>query len=167
MSFCPTRLPKRDLALRGNFKTSQLVFFMDDPQKLSGRPPKAEGKRIRKIDVRFTDQEYRQIEAMEKEFGMSKTDLVRLRLLSRGTAVVVNARLLLSEVDTIGTELGRAGNNINQLAHHANTLRLQGALNSMVVDHFNELMEDYLRIQTNLEICLRKVIREMSRQPDI
>jgi len=136
---------------------------MDRSNHLQGRPPLAEGKRTRKIDVRFSEEEYRKIEALEKELGMKKADLVRMRLLDNAAAVVVNAGALMAGIDNIGAELGRAGNNINQLAHHANILRLQDRLDPLLIDRFNGLMEDYLSLQQKLEVSLRKVLKEMSR----
>src|ERR1700761_2133766 len=104
-------------------------------KKLSGRPPLTEGKRIKKIDARFTEEEYRQIEKLEVAFGLKKSDLVRLRLLENSAAMVVNSKELILSLDEIGTELGRAGNNINQLARYANTLRKKGVLAPAVVHH--------------------------------
>jgi len=137
---------------------------MDGSKNLQGRPPLAEGKRNRKIDVRFSEDEYRKVEDLEKELGLNKTDLIRMRLLNNSAGMVINAKSLLAGIDTIGAELGRAGNNINQLAHHANTMRLQGKLDPLVISRFNELMEDYLQLQMKLEVSFRKILREMSMQ---
>ncbi|WP_107831747.1 plasmid mobilization relaxosome protein MobC [Mucilaginibacter yixingensis] len=134
---------------------------MSESKSQTGRPPMPEGKRTRKIDVRFTEEEYKKVLAMERELGISKTELVRKRLLNEAGMVVVNAQALLGELDRVGTELGRAGNNINQLAHHANTLRIQGSLRPEVVSQFNDLLERYLTLQSKLEVSLRKIILEM------
>lgn len=136
-------------------------FFMAEKQKLLGRPQENETKRTRKIDVRFTESEYATIKAMEKELGLSQTALVRMRILNNSGTIVINAKALLSAIDKIGAEMGRAGNNINQLAHHANTLRLQGALTPQVLTDFNSQMEEYLKLYGDLEITLRKIIRAM------
>jgi hypothetical protein len=160
MSFC---LTKSILPYGVAVKTSQLVFLMADFKKLHGRPKLKEGKRTKKIDTRFTEDEYLKIIALEKEFGISKTELLRMRLLSDADKVIVNAKELISQLDGIGAEMGRSGNNINQLARHANTLKLKGDLPPAVAVHFNSLLEDYIRIQRSLEAALRKIIRLMGK----
>jgi hypothetical protein len=136
---------------------------MGDFKRLAGRPQLEGGKRIKKIDARFTEDEYADIVALEQELGISKTELVRMRVLGNAKKVVVNSRELIRHLDDIGAEMGRIGNNINQLAKHANILRLRGMLNGSVVAHFNELLESYIKCQQGLETALRKIIREMGR----
>lgn len=129
-------------------------------RKLSGRPPLTEGKRIKKIDARFTEAEYLEIEKMELALGLKKTDLVRLRLLGTSAAILVNSKDLIKILDAAGTELGRAGNNINQLARYANILLLKGILDPSVVLQFNFLMEKYNSNQKALETAMRKIMKK-------
>jgi hypothetical protein len=68
---------------------------------------------------------------------------------------------LIKFLDTAGAEMGRIGNNINQLAKHANTLKLKGALHQEIITQFNKLFEDYILVQQNFEAALRKIIRAM------
>lgn len=160
MSFCRT---KSILPSGGFVKTSQLVFLMAEFKKLNGRPKLKDGKRIKKLDARFTEEEYNQILALAKELGISKTELVRMRVLNDAAKTVINARELIKLLDGIGAEMGRSGNNINQLAKHANTLKLLGDVPPSVAAKFNELLEDYIAIQRSLETSLRKVIQLMGR----
>lgn len=134
-------------------------FFMDKPDQSLGHTE----KRTRKIDVRFTETEYQQVLDLEKELGLSKADLVRIRVLDQAGVIVINAQQLLLAIDLIGTELARAGNNINQLAHHANSLRLQGRVDDLLIVKLNTQMDQYLKLQDQLERSLRKIIREMGR----
>ena len=136
---------------------------MTTKRKLSGRPKLAEGKRTKKIDVRFTEDEYKIVEKLEITLGVTKTDLVRMRLLENAPAVIVNAKELITAVDAIGTELGRCGNNINQLAKYANILLKKGRCDSSVIDQLNGLLAGYLERQEQLEITLRHVIRAIGR----
>lgn len=131
--------------------------------KLSGRPPLTEGKRVKKIDARFTEDEYRLIEQMEQTLGLKKTDLVRLRLLDNSAKMLVKAKELIGQLDRVGTELGRTGNNINQLARYAHTLRLKGALSPAVVSHFNDLLASHNRNQQELEVTMRRIIRALGK----
>jgi hypothetical protein len=136
---------------------------MGDFKKLTGRPKLKAEKRSKKIDARFTEEEYNLILSMEKELGISKTELVRMRLLNNAGNIVINSKELLKHLDSIGAEMGRSGNNINQLARHANILKLQGALTSLVAAKFNELLEAYIKIYQALEVSLRKIIRALGR----
>jgi len=146
---------------RGTVKTSQLVFLLMSNRKLNGRPPMPEGKREFRITARFTEDEYKVIEEMEKTLGVNKTEIVRSRLLQNSTAIMVNAKDLIRELELIGTELGRSGNNINQLAHYANILELRGAGSIRLVEQFNLLFERHLEQRRELDTALRKIIRIM------
>ena len=84
-----------------------------------------------------------------------------MRILSDAKRTVINSKELIRNLDAIGAEMGRVGNNINQLAKHANILKLQGALNPLVAEKFNQLFEDYIQVQQMLEAALRKIIRSM------
>jgi hypothetical protein len=132
---------------------------MEGFKKAKGRPLLETGKRTKKIDVRFTEEEYKIITSLEKALGISKTELLRRRVLNNAAATVINAKHLIGDLDAIGAEMNRVGNNINQLAKHANTMRLKGALSPAIAEYFNGLFSDYLKIQHHLEISLRKIIR--------
>ncbi|MBS1529743.1 MAG: plasmid mobilization relaxosome protein MobC [Bacteroidetes bacterium] len=132
-------------------------------RNLTGRPPMTDGKRIKKIDARFTEDEYKIVLDLEKTLGISKTDLVRTKLLENAPQILINAKELITAIDAIGSELGRAGNNINQLARHANTLQKRGLLPPEIVDRFNALLSAYIQNQEQLEVSLRKIIRLIAR----
>jgi hypothetical protein len=134
---------------------------MEDFKKLNGRPQLKEGRRTKFINVRFTEDEYKEIAELEKQLGITKTDLIRMRVLSDVKKIIINSKELIQHLDRVGAELGRIGNNINQLAKHANTLKLQGPLNPKIISTFNELFEDYLKVQQLLEVSLRRIIRGM------
>ncbi|HEY4197295.1 MAG TPA: plasmid mobilization relaxosome protein MobC [Mucilaginibacter sp.] len=135
---------------------------MADLKKLNGRPKLKDGKRTKFINVRFTEEEYKEITELEKELAVSKTDLIRMRILSDSKKSVINSRELIGYIDSAGAEMGRIGNNINQLAKHANTLKLQGMLNHTIIAQFNLLFEEYINVQQQFEVSLRKIIRAMS-----
>ncbi len=128
-----------------------------------GRPAKTTDKRVKKIDARFTEDEYNIVIALEKTLGVRKTDLVRNRLLKDAQLTIINAKELIGLLDGIGAELGRCGNNINQLAKYANVLDKSGKLSPVVAERFNLLFEDYINHQKNLEIALRRIIRDLAK----
>lgn len=125
----------------------------------TGRPLKTGLKRVKKIDVRFTQEEYDDILELEKTLGLNKTDLVRARVLNNVKVAVVNAKELIALLDQTGAEMGRCGNNINQLAKYANYLSKRGSLSPVVIERFNILFEQYIKNQEKMDAGLRKVIR--------
>ena len=48
--------------------------------RLKGRPSMKSGKRTKKIDARFTEEEFAVIIALESSLGISKTEIVRRRV---------------------------------------------------------------------------------------
>ncbi|MGO3653105.1 MAG: plasmid mobilization protein [Sphingobacterium sp.] len=134
---------------------------MDKPRKKAGRPPMLSGKRNRLIKAKLTEEEFSELIRIQKASGMNRMELIRKRVLGSGTAVTVNMKEVLGELDTIGAELGRAGNNINQLARHANILNRQQRLDPGVVAEFNALFTEYIRTQRELEKTLRQLLRTM------
>ncbi|MBS1500695.1 MAG: plasmid mobilization relaxosome protein MobC [Bacteroidetes bacterium] len=136
---------------------------MPDKRKQTGRPKMTEGKRTKKVTARFTEDEYKTISGLEETLGISKTDLVRERLLHGARLTIINAKELIDELAKIGTELGRSGNNINQFARYANTLNKKNVLSPQVMDSFNLLFAKNLENREALEITLRKIIRSLGR----
>lgn len=117
--------------------------------------------RSKKIDVRFTEDEYRSVEEMEQTLGINKADLIRKRLLHEDRSIVLNAKELIRTLDEIGAELGRSGNNINQLAHYANLLKLKQLLVPDIAERFLNMLSAYIGQQQSLEATLRSVIRQL------
>ncbi|HMI04871.1 MAG TPA: plasmid mobilization relaxosome protein MobC [Pedobacter sp.] len=134
---------------------------MESVRKLKGRPSMKAGKRSKKIDARFTEEEYQQICGLETALGVSKTEIIRIRVLNRSSHLIVNAKLMITQLDEVGAELGRSGNNINQLAKYANTMNKRSLLSPQIVERFNILFDQYIRQHQQLEITLRKIIRQM------
>jgi hypothetical protein len=177
MYFCRTKTPyghfltaKNSLAfklplanLKGVSEIRNSFPLMTATRNAKGRPQLTEGKRTKKIDARFTEAEFKIVLELENQLGIRRADLVRMRLLNNSRALVVNAKDLITSIDTIGAEMRRAGNNINQLAHYANILRNKGLLHEQVAERFNTLFESYITNQKALETALRKIIRLMGK----
>jgi len=156
-------LHKKDLALWGQGQNSQLIFFMEASKNKGGRPRLETGGRTEHVVVRFTGEEDRQLCALEKELGMNRSEIIRKRVLFEAELIVINSKSLIRELDNVGAELGRAGNNINQLARHANVLNAAGKLTPEFTAKFNTLLEEYIGIQHELQSSLRQIIRKMNR----
>jgi hypothetical protein len=136
---------------------------MKSRTKQNGRPLLLKNKRSKKIDVRFTEEEYLLISSLEQQLGLSKTELVRIRVLKNAANLLINASEMIRQLDEIGIEMNRVGNNINQLARHANILNKQHRLSPEIIDENNSLLRQWTDIQLLLEATLRKIIRMMGR----
>lgn len=101
---------------------------------------------------------------LEKSLGISRSDIVRIRVLKNAANMLTNTKELMKRLDNIGAELGRSGNNINQLAKHANILQKQGLLNQSVATEFTSLLGGYITVQQELEKNIRQIIRLMKGQ---
>lgn len=132
---------------------------MGKKPQLTGRPRLEKDLRNKVIKARLTEAEFNTVESLVAELGMTATDLVRMRVLKDMDKVAVNAREVLNRLDLIGTEMGRIGNNINQLARHANTMKLKGIVDPEVIREFDSLFEHYIGLQYDLERTLRAVMR--------
>lgn len=134
---------------------------MDKARKKTGRPLMESGKREFLLKAKLTDEEHKQVLALVRQLGVSRSELVKSRLLAEQRPVLVNGAELLSLLDGLGAELGRSGNNINQLARHANILNKRGMLDGEVVLEFNDLFAVYLRQHQEIQKLMRSLIRLM------
>lgn len=120
-------------------------------------------KLMYKIQIHVNQAEFEQIEKEFKASGKkSKSDYLRDRLLKKGKQLLaVNPVEFLRQLDRIGTETGRIGNNINQVAKYAHILAHQGKLDDGPLREFNHLMDEYMRNRRELIKAYRAVIRIM------
>ncbi|CDS94172.1 conserved hypothetical protein [Sphingobacterium sp. PM2-P1-29] len=117
-----------------------------------------------RFELRLSQLEREHFIALEKALGMNRSEIVRLRVLSQSSKVLVNAREVLGMLDLLGTELGRSGNNINQLARHANILNKQGRLTPADLGTLAILLSDYIEKQRLIEKELRSLMRLIKGQ---
>jgi len=123
------------------------------------RKPTAHEQRTRRFELRLSEAERAQFLALEKALGLSRADIVRIRVLQHSKKMLVNTTDIMKLLDGIGTEIGRSGNNINQLARHANTLQQQGMLHAVLIRDLIPLLTEYVRLQRELEQSIRQLIR--------
>jgi hypothetical protein len=139
--------------------TTESFNLMSESKNKPGRPEKLLGKRTKIIKAKLTEEEFNQVLVIEKALGINRMELIRTRVLHQSQKVLINGIILLKQLDALGAEMGRSGNNINQLARHANVLNNKGQLSSDVVIEFNGLFRDYVRIRNDTEKTLRQIIR--------
>lgn len=117
-------------------------------------------KMTKRIDFRVTDTEYEYIQSLEESFGMRRSDIIRSRVIRESDPLLIDSMAVLKELNSLGAELGRSGNNINQLAKHANILEKSNALHESVISRFNILIDIHNGIIEKLNRTLRKITRE-------
>lgn len=121
-------------------------------------------QRTQRFELRLSEVERTQFLDLEKALGLSRADIVRIRVLQQSKKMLVNTTEIMKLLDSIGTEIGRSGNNINQLAKHANTLQQQGMLQSALIRDLAPLLTEYIRLQRRLEQSIRQLIRLITGQ---
>lgn len=131
--------------------------------RVGGRPVKEKGKRDKMIIIRLSNEEIERLLFLEKETGSNRSNLFRVRILNNSDRVILNARELLKKLNIISVEIGRIGNNINQLARHANTVNKNSNVPIGVVTNFNALMTKYLLAEQDLHKAFRDIYRLMSK----
>ncbi|KRT17749.1 hypothetical protein ASU31_00170 [Pedobacter ginsenosidimutans] len=128
----------------------------------NGRPLKLKGKRTKHIKARVTEDEYSLATNQWKSLSMKESDYVRLMVLKpHSISLKVNAHEVIRLLDHLGGELGHSGNNINQLARHANFFNKRGMLNAEIVVKFNDLFSEYISILREIEKQMRLLLREL------
>jgi len=132
---------------------------MEQKKKLVGRPVMIKGKRSRKIDVRFSEEEFAFVINLEKLLGLKRSDIIRKKTLEVDLQLILDARLLLSSIDQIGLELSRSGNNINQLAKYANIMIKQGVLSPVLISRYLKEHQKHNELMQSLAIDIRKILR--------
>ncbi|MFD2285961.1 plasmid mobilization relaxosome protein MobC [Pedobacter petrophilus] len=129
-------------------------------KKKNGRPLKPEGKRSRFLKARVNEEEYAIACNLWTELGLKESDFLRQKILKPSSvSIKINAGHALKSLDDVGAEIGRSGNNINQLARHANALNKQGMLSSGIVEQFNGLFSDYIFLFREMEKKTRELLR--------
>lgn len=128
--------------------------------RTKGRPLKAESKKTRFIKARIREEEYTSLRSNWESLGLTESDFLRMKVLHQSVvASKINAFELLKQLDAIGSEIGRSGNNINQLARHANFLTRRGMLSSEIIIQFNRLFSDYIFLFREMEKSTRELLR--------
>ncbi len=100
--------------------------------------PKKENRRDKKVDVRFTQEEYMNVEKeMYALDYLSMSKYIRDTLLKKNkykTRGVVKDRELLSRIDNLTNRIKEIGRNYNQLVASYNRLHKSRALTIPIVD---------------------------------
>ncbi len=111
------------------------------------------------IKIRCSKTTKEMIRCKAKSYGLTLTDYILKKSLEQN--VTFNHIEYLKEIHELGTELARQGNNINQLAKHANTLNINNKLTPDIATTLERLLKSFTQKQEEVRIAFRTLIREM------
>ncbi|SFA55012.1 mobilisation protein (MobC) [Pedobacter suwonensis] len=134
---------------------------MERKNKQVGRPFLKDGKRNKRLSVRFSEEEFIFILSLEKLLGLKRTDIIRKRVLEVNVALIFDGRSVLASIDQIGLELSRTGNNINQLAKYANILNKQRVLSPVIFTRYSKELDKHSLLLKNLNLEIKKILKLM------
>ncbi|MVN22956.1 plasmid mobilization protein [Mucilaginibacter arboris] len=126
-----------------------------------GGAPKKETKKSERVVVRLTEKEKEKLILLEKETGIKRSNLFVLRVIENREFLITKD--VIQELSNAGAEMGRVGNNINQLARHANTVFKAGPVPQQVIQDFEQLLEKHLQIESNIYAIFKSMYRVMKK----
>lgn len=126
-----------------------------------GRPPKNEGQKIKQAHLRLTEDQHNKLIELENQIGINRTDLFLKRVLENQDYIVTQEVII--QLAKVGAEMGKVGNNINQLARHANIVIKNQPLPPEIVSQYNHLLELHLAQEAELYKVLRQMYRVMKK----
>jgi len=132
-------------------KRTQLEKKVNRKQRGGRRRLGQNQKRAIKLQAHVTAMEYEKLNDQFRATGIRYlSDYLRLLILGRGKATsITNKQELIKQLDKIGIQISRIGNNINQIAKYANIQLKSGKIDQRTLERFNNLMEDYLKEEQN------------------
>lgn len=126
-----------------------------------GRPPKNEGQKIKQAHLRLTEDQHKKLIELENQIGINRTDLFLKRVLENQDYIVTQDVII--QLAKVGAEMGKVGNNINQLARHANIVIKNQPLPPAIVSQYSSLLELHLAQEAELYKVLRQMYRVMKK----
>ena len=114
--------------------------------------------KVKRKEIRLTQKEYDKRLQMAAASGRSVSGYIRAKLFG-GEKATINAVKFLKEYRKQIYEMHKTGNNINQLAHYANTCIKSGKLSEAVVQEMNQRFGELIKIEIKLKDAMRKIIK--------
>ena len=112
--------------------------------------------------MHVTEMEYKKIQDLYQSSDKKTiSNFMRALILDyKKTNSIINNVELIKRLDVIGQEIGRIGNNINQLAKYTNIQIKSGKVNTAVIIDFMEVMDKYMQERRALAKAYRAMVRK-------
>lgn len=108
-----------------------------------------------------TKEQKEKIILLVKKNGLITSDYILKKCLNEKT---VERRIeLISRLDTLNLEILKAGNNINQLAKHANRINNPNGLDSSLFVNYNFLLNNYLKKVEHIKTIVKSIYNQLAR----
>lgn len=126
-----------------------------------GGAPKKEIKKSKMVMVRLTENEKEKLILLEEETGLKRSTLFVSRVIKNRDFLITKD--VIQELSKAGAEMGRVGNNINQLARHANTVFKTGPVPQQVIQDFEQLLAKHIEIESKIYAIFKNMYRALKK----
>jgi len=113
------------------------------------------------LSIRLTEDEKKKVSDYAKQDDLSISEYIKRTALKQ--AVFSNRLEYTTDLKRLNFEIGKAGNNINQMAAHANRTAKFQAIDAATINQFHLFMEQYLTLLDEVDATLKGMFRKMSK----
>lgn len=147
-----------------NFPNWNIIFGTQiiKMKRKTGRPELLdEQKSTEIVKFRCSRSEKEELKKIAKTYNLS----VSQYLLKKGLneKIIPNRIELIASLDTLNLEIHKGGNNINQLARHANRIKNIDGLDQSLFLNYNLLLSDYVKKIESIKSVINSIYRELSK----
>jgi len=108
---------------------------ISDKRKLYNQQYKSEYKeRIKRVSLTFSNNEYAEIEKRAKSEGVKPTALIKNMAIAYHQQSVIMPESIKAELQELRFLVRNVANNINQIAHHSNTIQRLADENGLLLE---------------------------------
>ena len=129
---------------------------------IGGRIPLEKDDLRRPYKVYLNDKESKILLEQQEVLGFKNlSQYMRFKLLKdKKRMIYVNPVELLKQMDIYGIEMGRIGNNINQLSKHANRLNKENKLDNNIIEDLTRSLEEYNNLKSKILMSFNKILSD-------
>ncbi len=127
---------------------------------IGGRKKLPEHLKRKQFDLYLNDVELKVLKDQQEILGYKNLrSYMRFKLLKdKKRMIYVNPVELIKQMDIYGVEMGRIGNNINQMSRHANQFSKEDELDVNVIEGFTKAIEEYNNLRSKILMCFDKIL---------
>jgi hypothetical protein len=126
--------------------------------------PKNKNNQEKRLQLFVTQKEYKSLMAVFANSDLhSISAFLRKKVVGNGV-IIPDATHIKNKLDEIGYQYERIGNNINQVARKVNLYHKKGHFPANELAHYNEIIQQYLKVTEELSKSFRVFLRELARK---